>query len=315
MKRAALTMEHHPSASLLSQLPAARGSLTADAPLQNSTWFRVGGNAEMLFKPADENDLCYFLKNLSAAIPVTILGLASNVIVRDGGIAGVVIRLGPEFRSIAVDGNHVTAGAGAVDALVARAALSHSLKGLEFLSGIPGSIGGALRMNAGAYGSEIKDVLVSARAVDRNGAVHTLTAANMGFSYRHSGIPEDWVFVSATLKAEPGDHAAIAAKMDAIQKARGETQPIRSYTGGSTFANPDGKKAWELIDAAGCRGLRIGGAEVSTQHCNFLINTGNASAADLETLGETVRARVQTSSGIDLRWEIKRFGDPLPSHP
>jgi UDP-N-acetylmuramate dehydrogenase len=299
-----------PSSSLLPRLPSVRGSLDAGVSLRQTTWFKVGGNAEILFQPADEQDLCAFLKSLPTDIPVTLLGLASNVIVRDGGISGVVIRLGPPaFRNITVKDNIVSAGAAAVDLQVARAALTHGLTGLEFMSGIPGSIGGGLRMNAGAYGREFKDAVIDARAVDRQGNIHILTNAEMGFSYRHSKVPEDWVFISARLQAIPGDKNAITAKMQEIQKARGETQPIRTFTGGSTFANPDGKKAWQLIDAAGCRGLKEGGAEVSTQHCNFLINTGNATAADLETLGEKVRTKVKETSGIELRWEIRHYGN------
>ncbi len=296
------------SSPLAQRLPPARGTVESGKVLKDTTWFRVGGAAEALFTPQDEDDLAQFLKNLSADIPVTILGLASNVIVRDGGIPGVVIRLGQSFKTITVEGTTITAGAAAVDAIVANKALAHGLTGLEFMSGIPGAVGGGLRMNAGAYGREFKDVVISARAIDRSGKLHTLTNADFGFSYRHSGVPEDWVFTSATLQAEKGDAAAIKAKMEEIKNARGGSQPIRSYTGGSTFANPEGHKAWQLIDAAGCRGLKIGGAEVSTQHCNFLINTGNATATDLETLGETVREKVMAHSGIQLRWEIKRYG-------
>jgi UDP-N-acetylmuramate dehydrogenase len=308
--RAALKMNPPPS-SLLPRLPSVRGSLDADVPLRQTTWFKVGGTAEILFQPADEQDLCDFLANLPADVPVTFLGLASNVIVRDGGIEGVVIRLGPPaFRNIIVKDDVVTAGAAAIDVQVARTALTHGLTGLEFMSGIPGSVGGGLRMNAGAYGREFKDTVIDARLVDRQGKIRTLTNAELGFSYRHSDVPDDWIFVSARFQAAPGDKDAIAAKMQEIQKARGDTQPIRTYTGGSTFANPDGKKAWQLIDQAGCRGLREGGAEVSNQHCNFLINTGNATAADLETLGEKVRAKVKETSGIELRWEIRRYGTP-----
>jgi UDP-N-acetylmuramate dehydrogenase len=291
-----------------SPLPPVRGTLAAHVPLKDSTWFRVGGTAEWLFRPADEADIADFLKELDPAVPVTVLGLASNVIVRDGGIAGVVIRLGPEFRSIKVEGDVITAGAAAVDVQVARAAWQNGLTGLEFLSGIPGSIGGALRMNAGAYGRETRDVLIDATAIDRQGKSHTLTLADMGFSYRHSSVPDDWVFTSARLRGAPGDSAAIKARMEEIQGARASSQPIRTHTGGSTFANPEGHKAWQLIDQAGCRGLKTGGAIVSTQHCNFLINTGDATAADLENLGETVRARVAKTSGVSLRWEIRRYG-------
>jgi UDP-N-acetylmuramate dehydrogenase len=296
------------SPSFLERLPVVRGHLVPQAPLKDTTWFHVGGPAEILYRPADEADLAQFLKELPADIPVTILGLASNVIVRDGGIPGVVIRLGPEFRTIKADGDIIYVGAAAVDQQVARTALARSLTGLEFMSGIPGSVGGGLRMNAGAYGREFKDVVIDARAVDRQGNIHTLTNAEMGFSYRHSAVPEDWVFVSARLQGTKGDADAIAAKMQDIQNARGSTQPIRSYTGGSTFANPENGKAWQLIDDAGCRGMRLGGAEVSTQHCNFLINTGGASATDLESLGESVRAKVARQSGINLRWEIRRYG-------
>lgn len=290
-------------------LPPVRGELIAHASLREATWFKVGGTAEFLFKPADEEDLAAFLKALPAHVPVLPLGLASNVIIRDGGVKGVVLRFGPAFRTITVEGDILTAGAGAVDAQVARTARDHSLTGLEFLSGIPGSIGGGLRMNAGAYGREFKDVVLDVRAMDRSGTIHTLRNEKCGFSYRHSGVPENWIFLSARLKGTPGDRDSIAAKMDEIQKSRQASQPIRSFTGGSTFANPDGKKAWQLIDAAGCRGLKRGGAEVSTQHCNFLINTGTATADDLESLGETVREKVKATSGIDLRWEIKRLGE------
>lgn len=294
-------------------LPKVRGELLFNAPLKDTTWFKVGGAAEILFRPADADDLSNFLKNLPADIPVTILGLASNVIVRDGGIKGVVIRLGPSFKSIHVTGDVITASAAAVDVQVARMAAQHGLAGLEFMSGIPGSVGGGLRMNAGAYGREFKDILVDAEAVDRKGALHTLTPASMGFSYRHSGIPDDWVFTRARFKGTPDDKDRILARMNDIQNARQGTQPVRSYTGGSTFANPEGAKAWQLIDAAGCRGQRQGGAIVSTQHCNFLINTGDATAADLETLGEAVRAKVAAQSGVHLRWEIRRYGSPLSS--
>ena len=289
-------------------LPEVRGALIHDAPLKESTWFKVGGNAEVLFKPADEADLAHFLKSVSPDVPVTILGLASNVIVRDGGIDGVVIRLGPEFKTITVDGTIITAGAAAVDLIVAKAAEKASLTGLEFLCGIPGSVGGGLYMNAGAYGREFKDCVIDARLMDLRGNIITLTNQELGFTYRHSNTPNGHVFLSARLQAMHGDAAAISTKMAEIQNSRQSSQPVRSYTGGSTFANPDAQKAWQLIDAAGCRGLTIGGAQVSNQHCNFLINTGNANAHDLELLGETVRERVASHSGIDLRWEIKRIG-------
>lgn len=289
-------------------LPEVRGAIVHNAPLKDSTWFKVGGAAEILFKPADEADLAHFLKNLSPEIPVTILGLASNVIVRDGGIDGVVIRLGNEFKKITVDGDIITAGSAVVDVQVARAAEKHALTGFEFLSGIPGSIGGGVFMNAGAYGSEMKDILIDARVMDRNGNIKTLTNSELGFTYRHSNLPAGAIVLSARLKGRAGDAAAITAKMNEIQTSRQSSQPVRSYTGGSTFANPEGNKAWQLIDAAGCRGLTLGGAQVSNQHCNFLINTGTANARDLEQLGETVRERVAKDSGVTLRWEIIRLG-------
>lgn len=304
-----MPLHNTPHNTLRQCLPAVRGTLHEAVPLASTTWFKVGGVAEFLFNPADEADLAQFLAALPGDIPVTMLGLASNVIVRDGGIKGVVVRLGAPFRQIDVEDNVITAGAGAVDALVARTALNHGLTGMEFYSGIPGSIGGALRMNAGAYGGETSAVLLEATALDRAGNRHVLNNAAMGFAYRHCGVPEDWIFIAAKFQARPGDPAAIAAKMQEIQTSRSTSQPIRSYTGGSTFANPPGHKAWQLIDAAGCRGLQQGGAQVSPQHCNFLINTGNATAADLETLGETVQARVEALSGVRLRWEIRRLGE------
>ncbi|MBI3418855.1 MAG: UDP-N-acetylmuramate dehydrogenase [Proteobacteria bacterium] len=297
-------------APLLPRLPAVRGEIKADVPLKDTTWFKVGGAAEVLFQPADADDLAQFFRRLPAEIPATILGLGSNVIVRDGGIEGVVVRLGPLFRSIKVEEEIITVGAATVDSQVARQAMTNGLAGLEFLSGIPGSIGGGLRMNAGAYGSEFKDVVIDALVVERLGKVRTITNAELGFAYRHCGVPDDWVFLSARLKGKIGDKAEITAKMQEISKARTATQPVNTYTGGSTFANPDGKKAWELIEAAGCRGLKQGAAEVSEQHCNFLINTGKATAADLETLGETVRSKVKEKAGVDLQWEIRRYGKP-----
>jgi UDP-N-acetylmuramate dehydrogenase len=288
---------------LKNTLPPVRGEIKFDAPLKETTWFKVGGAADILFKPADESDFADFLKNLPAETPVTLLGLASNVIVRDGGIRGVVIRLGNGFKEIKVDGNIITAGAGAVDAQVARIAAQNNLTGFEFLSGIPGGVGGGLYMNAGAYGREFKD---------RQGNIHTLTNKELGFTYRHSDTPDGFIFLSARLQGAAGDATTIAAKMKEIQESRSASQPIRSYTGGSTFANPDGHKAWQLIDAAGCRGLMIGGAQVSNQHCNFLINTGTANAHDLELLGDTVRMQVAKHSGVTLRWEIKRIGEKTP---
>ena len=296
------------SPHLIDRLPAVRGRLSADAPLAQITWFRVGGPAEVLFRPADEQDLSNFLAACPADVPVTVIGVASNLLIRDGGVRGVVIRLGRPFAEIGIDGGRITAGAAALDITVARAVGAAGLSGLEFLIGIPGTLGGGLRMNAGAYGSEIKDVLIEARAVDRQGVPHVLTPGDMGLSYRHCDVPDDWIFTGAVLRAHPGDRQAIEARMAEIAAARTSTQPVRSRTGGSTFANPPGAKAWKLIDEAGCRGLRHGGAQVSDMHTNFLINTGDATAADLEGLGEEVRRRVRERSGIELRWEIRRIG-------
>jgi UDP-N-acetylmuramate dehydrogenase len=285
-----------------------RGRLLANQSLAELTWFRVGGPAQALFMPEDENDLGDFLANLPADIAVTIIGLGSNLIVRDGGVPGVVVRLGRGFGDIAIEGVEVRAGAAVPDVKVARAAQEVGIAGLAFLRGIPGAVGGALRMNGGAYGRETKDALVAARAVDRAGRVHVLGNADMGFAYRRCGAPDDYIFTQATFRGERGDQAAIAAEMEKITESREATQPIKSRTGGSTFKNPPGRKAWQLIDAAGCRGLRIGDAQVSEMHCNFLINLGNATAADIEILGETVRARVRENSGVELEWEIKRIG-------
>lgn len=293
------------------RLPAVRGRLTPDAPLGHLTWFGVGGAAEVLFRPADRQDLVDFVRQCPKDIPITVIGVASNLIIRDGGIPGVVIRFGREFAEIKAEGDMVTAGAGALDMNVALTALKHNLTGLEFLSGIPGTIGGALRMNAGAYGGETASVLVSADVLFRDGTVKTMTAAEMGMSYRHNHLPDDVIFLGGTFKATPGVYAEIEAKMAEVKQKRSETQPIKSKTGGSTFANPDGHKAWQLVDAAGCRGLAVGGAEMSQLHANFMINTGTATAADLERLGEEVRKRVYAQSQIMLRWEIKRVGVPL----
>jgi UDP-N-acetylmuramate dehydrogenase len=291
-------------------MPQLRGRLLANQPLAELTWFRVGGPAQLLFMPEDEADLAYFLKNLPADIAVTVIGLGSNLIVRDGGIAGAVIRLGRGFGEIAVEGMRLRAGAAVPDVKIARAAQEAGLAGLSFMRGIPGAVGGALRMNGGAYGRETKDALIEARAVDRRGRIHVLSNADMHYSYRHCGAPDDYIFTQAIFAGERGDSAAIAAEMEKITESREATQPIKSRTGGSTFKNPTGHKAWELIDAAGCRGLRVGDAQVSQMHCNFLINLGNASAAEIETLGETVRRRVKESCGVDLEWEIKRIGTP-----
>jgi UDP-N-acetylmuramate dehydrogenase len=294
---------------LIDRLPKPRGRLVADAPLGPQTWFRTGGPAEVLFRPADVEDLAAFLTALPADVAVTVLGVGSNLLVRDGGVRGVVVRLMRGFTAVAVEGREVTSGAGALDLTVALTARDHGLAGLEFLSGIPGTIGGAVAMNGGAYGGELAQVLVSAEAVDRAGAVHRVAAADLGFSYRHSTAPADWIFTSVRLRAMPGDQLAIARRIAEIDAARTESQP-RSRTGGSTFVNPPGHKAWELIDRAGCRGLRIGEAQVSQKHCNFMINLGTATAADIEALGEEVRRRVFADSGIRLEWEIRRIGEP-----
>jgi UDP-N-acetylmuramate dehydrogenase len=296
---------------LIDRLTRPRGRLTADAPLGAQTWFRTGGPAEVLFRPADAADLSDFLKALPADVPVTVLGVGSNLLVRDGGIRGVVIRLMRGFTGIAVEGTEVVAGAGALSLNVALTARDHALAGLEYLSGIPGTIGGAFPTNAGAYGGELSDVLISAEVVDRAGTIRTVTAAGLGLGYRRSTAPADWIFTSARLRATPGEQMAIARRIAEIDSARADTQP-RSRTGGSTFANPPNLKAWELIDRAGCRGLRIGDAQVSEKHCNFLINLGNASAADIEALGEEVRSRVFQRSGVLLQWEIRRIGEKAP---
>lgn len=303
------TPGHH--TPLIDRLPKVRGKLREGAQLAKVTWFQVGGPADVMFRPADEADLADFLKGKPEDLPVTVIGVGSNLLVRDGGIRGVVIRLGRPFTDVVVKDGAVHAGAGALDLNVAQTAQMNGIAGLEFLSGIPGTIGGALRMNAGAYGSEIKDVLVSATAIDGNGNVHNVTPDEMDMTYRHCGVPEDWIFTSVVLRASSGDPEDIAKRMDEIQKARAGSQPIKSRTGGSTFANPVPDRAWEVIDAAGCRGLTIGGAQMSEQHCNFMINTGDATALDLEQLGDEVRRRVKEHSGVELRWEIRRIGERL----
>ena len=296
---------------LAAGLPELRGRLKPGALLADLTWFRVGGPAEILYSPADEADLSYFMAHTPAEIPVTVIGLGSNLLVRDGGIGGVVIRLGRGFGDIAIeDGLRLRAGTAVPDVKVARAAADAGISGLSFFRGIPGGVGGALRMNGGAHGHETCEVLVEARGVDRAGRIHVLPVADMHYAYRHCGASEDLVFTQALFQGEPGDPAAILAEMEDIAAYREQAQPIKSRTGGSTFKNPPGNKAWQLIDAAGCRGLNVGDAHVSTMHCNFLINKGKASAADLEQLGETVRARVKATSGIELEWEIKRLGLP-----
>ena len=293
---------------LVDRLPAVRGRYSADAPLAQVTWFRVGGPAEVLFRPADVDDLAGFLAAKPDGVPVTVIGVASNLLVRDGGVPGVVVRLGRGFVDITAEGDRVFAGAGALDGNVALVARNAGLAGLEFLSGVPGTIGGALRMNAGAYGSEMKDVTIAASALDARGGRHRLDLDRLGFSYRHCGVAEDWIFVGAELRGQAGDPDSIQARMDDITDRREASQPVRTRTGGSTFANPPGRKAWELIDRAGCRGLRQGGAMVSEKHTTFLINTGNATAADIETLGEEVRRRVFERFGVTLEWEIRRIG-------
>jgi UDP-N-acetylmuramate dehydrogenase len=290
-------------------MPELRGRLLRNQSLAELTWFRVGGPAEILFMPEDEADLAYFLAQLPELIPVTVIGLGSNLIVRDGGVPGVVIRLGRGFNAVTIEpGERVRAGAAMPDLRVARVAQEAGISGLAFLRGIPGAIGGALRMNGGAYGHETKDVLVEARGLDRRGRLRELTLADMHYAYRHCGAPDDIIFTQALFQGTAGSPSAILSEMDEITQSREATQPVKSRTGGSTFKNPPGQKAWQLIDAAGCRGLRIGDAQVSTLHCNFLINLGAATAADIESLGEMVRARVRQSSGIDLEWEIKRIG-------
>jgi UDP-N-acetylmuramate dehydrogenase len=296
---------------LIERLPPVRGRLSENAPLAQVTWFRIGGAADVLFRPADADDLASFLQAKPRDIPVTVIGVASNLLVRDGGVPGVVVRLGRGFVEITTEGAIVTAGAGALDLNVALASGMAGISGLEFMCGIPGTVGGGLRMNAGAYGSEFKDVLIDAEAIDGAGRRHRPTCAELGLSYRHCDAPDDWIFVGARFRGAPGDRAAIGRRMEEIQAAREATQPIRARTGGSTFANPPGEKAWELIDRAGCRGLTRGGAMVSDQHTNFLINTGDATAADIEGLGEDVRRRVRDKTGIELDWEIRRIGRPL----
>lgn len=301
--------------SLIDRLPPVRGRYRAQAPLDAVTWFRVGGPAEVMFRPADRDDLAAFLRAKPADVPVTVIGVGSNLLVRDGGVPGVVVRLGRGFVEIEAEGNEMVCGAGALDGNVATAARIAGIGGLEFLAGVPGTIGGALRMNAGAYDTEIKDVLVSAEACDAQGVLHRLAPEDFGFAYRTTTVPADWIFLGARLHGHADAPDEIAARIAAIQSSRSGSQPIRSRTGGSTFKNPPGFKAWQLIDQAGCRGLRRGAAMVSEQHCNFLINTGTATAADLEALGEEVRARVFKASGITLDWEIRRIGLPLvPSH-
>ncbi len=293
---------------LVNRLPPVRGSYRQNVAMSGVTWFKVGGPAEVVFRPADEADLIEFMKSKPVDVVVTLIGAGSNLLIRDGGIPGVVVRMGREMAGVKFDGECAIAGGMAMDVNIARAAADAGLGNLEFLRGIPGSIGGAVRMNAGAYGRELKDVLISIRAVDGAGYIHEVPAADLHLDYRHSEFPEDWIVTEVNLQGRFDDRDAILARMRDITGAREETQPVRARTGGSTFKNPPGYKAWELVDEAGCRGLRRGGAMVSEQHCNFLINTGDATANDLEELGEEVRRRVQAYSGVLLEWEIKRVG-------
>ncbi len=295
--------------SLAPDLPAVRGRLTPHAPLAPLVWFKAGGAAEWLFEPADVDDLSAFLAALDPAVPVMALGLGSNLIVRDGGVPGVVVRLGKPFAGVErLDETTLRCGGGASGILVSSTARDAGIGGVEFLRSIPGTVGGFVRMNGGAYGREVKDVLVEAEVVLRSGERVTLTNTDLDYTYRHSNLPDGAVVVSATFRGEPAEPQAIQAEMDRIAAAREASQPLRTKTGGSTFKNPPGEKAWALVDAAGCRGLRHGGAQVSEKHTNFLINTGNATSAEIEALGEDVRARVKAASGIELEWEIQRVG-------
>jgi UDP-N-acetylmuramate dehydrogenase len=297
-------------------LPELRGRLIGNQPIADITWFRVGGPAQALFTPANAADLAYFLRGVAPDVPVFVIGLGSNLLVRDGGVPGVVVRLGRGFSDVKVEpGNRVRAGAAVPDVKLARAAADAGLAGLAFYRGIPGSIGGALRMNAGAHGRETREVLVEAIAVDREGNTHVLSLADMGFSYRHCGVPPDWIFTEAVFQGIPGATADILKEMSEVADYREANQPIKERTGGSTFKNPPGSSAWKLIDDAGCRGLRVGGAKVSELHCNFLINDRNATGEDIERLGETVRARVRQASGVTLQWEIIRLGVPADGRP
>ncbi len=304
------------TAELQNALPDLRGRLEANRPMAYVTWFRVGGPAQTLYSPADEADLAYFLRETGGGLPITVVGVGSNLLVRDGGIPGVVIRLGRGFNRIEPENGHrIRAGAAVPDMRLAQGAATAGIAGLAFYRGIPGTVGGALWMNAGAHGTETKDVLIEARAVDRSGAIHTLSLADLAYTYRHCGASDDLIFTEALYQGTAGEPDEIARAMQDVAAYREAVQPIKSRTGGSTFKNPPGLSAWKLIDAAGCRGLRIGGAHVSQMHCNFLINDGEASAEDIETLGETVRARVKAASGVDLEWEIKRLGLPVEGKP
>ena len=294
----------------LPSLPAVRGTYAFDAPLKNLVWFRAGGPAQVLFRPADAEDLAAFFRQKPAELATQVIGVGSNLLIRDGGIPGVTIRLPAAFGKVACEGLRVRVGSAALDGAVARTAGQGGIAGLEFLRGIPGTVGGALTMNAGCYDRDVEDIFVSATAIDGHGETHELSPAGMKFSYRKSNLPADFLFVEAVFEGVADDPAAIAARMDVMMKARETAQPVKSRTGGSTFKNPPGKSAWRLIEAAGCRGLSRGGAQVSEKHCNFLINTGEATAADIEALGEEVREKVEAKFGIELEWEIKRVGLP-----
>ncbi len=294
--------------ALAALMPDLRGTLEADKPLAPFTWFRTGGPAEVFFAPADEADLAYFLTQCPRELPLLTIGLGSNLLVRDGGVEGVVIQLGKPFASLQIDGTIVTAGAGVPDVKIASAAAEAGLAGLAFLRGIPGSVGGLLRMNGGAYGRETADVLIDARGLDRAGQLRCYTCEDMGFTYRHCGVDAEVIFTEARFRGVPGDPDAIRKDMADITAARAATQPVNTRTGGSTFKNPIGAKAWQLVDAAGCRGLTKGDAQVSELHTNFLVNRGQATTAELEDLGELVRARVLATSGVSLEWEIARVG-------
>ena len=300
--------------ALIDRLPSVRGELLSSAPLARFTWFKVGGIAEVLFHPADEGDLSQFLARTPLDVPIVVIGNSSNLLIRDGGVDGVVIRLGRAFSGVRAQGTNITAGAAAADMNIARYALNVGISGLEFLTGVPGTLGGGILMNAGAYGAEISDVLIEVRYLDRNGNIQTLAKKDIEFSYRTSNLFEDKIVVSASLGGSKRKPDEIVERMEKIQRDREVSQPIRTRTGGSTFKNPDGYKAWKLIDAAGCRGLSRGLATVSEQHCNFLINRGGASAADLEGLGEEVRRRVKAYSGILLEWEIRCIGKSLSTN-
>jgi UDP-N-acetylmuramate dehydrogenase len=298
--------------ALKAAAPELRGRLLPNVQLSELTWLRAGGPAQLLFTPADTEDLAYFLASCPADVPVTAIGVGSNLLVRDGGVPGVVIRLARGFNETsAIGGSRIRAGAAVPDVRLAQAAAAAGIAGLAFYRGIPGTVGGALRMNAGAHGGETKDFLIEARALDRSGKLHIFDNAGMGFRYRHCSVPLDYIFTEATFEGKAGDPKEIEAAMQEVAEYREANQPIKSRTGGSTFKNPPGRSAWKLIDAAGCRGLRVGGAHMSEMHCNFLINDGNASASDIENLGELVRERVLADSGISLEWEIKRIGIPV----